>query len=55
MLSLENLKLKDSDGPPPGEDYIRKLKYLMQVNKKDKKPSKSKEPSKVSPYNLSKR
>ncbi len=52
---LESLKLKDSDGPPPGEDSTRKLSNPMQENKKDKELSKSKEPSKVSPYNPSKK
>lgn len=52
---IENSKLKDSDGPPPGEDFIRKLNNPTLENKKDKKPSKSKEPSRVSLCNPSKR
>ena len=54
-LMIVNSKPKDSDGLLPGEDYIRKLKYLMQENKKSKKPLRSKEPSKVSLLNPSKK
>ena len=54
-LIIVNLKPKDSDGPPPGEDFTRKLKYLMQESKKDKELLKSKEPLKESPLNPSKK
>jgi hypothetical protein len=54
-LIIVNLKPKDSDGLLPGEDYIRKLNNLMQENKKNKKPSRLKEPSKVSLLNPSKK
>lgn len=45
---LENSKPKDLDGLPPGEDSIKKLKYPTRVKQKEPKPSKSKEPLKVS-------
>ena len=45
---LENSKLKDSDGPLLGEDFIKKSKYPTLEKPKEPKPSKSKEPSKVS-------
>ncbi len=54
-LIIVNLKPKDLDGLPLGEDFIKKLKHLTLENKEDKKPSKSKELLKVSLLNQSKR
>ncbi len=48
ILIIVNSKPKDSDGLPLGEDYIRKLKYLILVKLKELKPSRSKELLKVS-------
>lgn len=55
ILILVNLKPKDLDGLLPGEDYIKKLNNPTLENKKDKKPLKSKELSKESPSNPSKK
>ena len=55
LLIIVNSKLKDLDGPPPGEDFIKKLKHLTLENKKDKEPSRSKELLKVSLLNPSER
>lgn len=55
ILILVNLKPKDLDGLPPGEDYIKKLNNPTPENKKDKKPLKSKELSKESLSNPSKK
>lgn len=46
-IIIVNSKLKDLDGLQLGEDYIRKLKYLMPVKQKEQKPLKSKELLKV--------
>ena len=55
MIDSENSKPKDSDGPPHGEDFIKKSKYPIPVKPKEQKPSRSKEPLKVSLLNPSRK
>ena len=55
IFDSENSKPKDSDGPLLGEDFIKKSKYPTLEKPKEPKPSKSKEPSKVSLLKLSRK